>query len=268
MAKRKLTDEILELIEDLAFNGYSLDDIQEEADITRPLMEDAQVIEAIKEGRRRAVIRDAVKDDGDSAKDFVETSGMTIAEHKQIRDENLHIIELQLSKRKEKHKQNSRNRLYAAGVAGANIYLQTPEDDREHLSIQALSDDIADAAEALKKGDTTPLLEILIGNVKQLHLFNGIITQNLSKSTEMDKFSKMSNMQLKLMQEERKSIMAINEICNPKRTTFVKEISQHLHQNSEKKVTNENELQKQLEQSDEITDAVLFETKETENEKK
>ena len=39
------------------------------------------------------------------------------------------------------------------------------------------------------------------------------------------------------MQETRKSIMAINEITNPKRTTFIKEVNQdnYLHQNSEKK---------------------------------
>ncbi len=53
-------------------------------------------------------------------------------------------------------------------------------------------------------------------------------------------------MQLKVMQETRKSIMAINEITNPKRTTFIKEANQHnhLHQNSEKKDENRNELQK------------------------
>jgi hypothetical protein len=52
-------------------------------------------------------------------------------------------------------------------------------------------------------------------------------------------------MQIKVMQETRKSIMAINEITNPKRTTFIKEANQHnhLHQNSEKKDENENELE-------------------------
>ncbi len=51
-------------------------------------------------------------------------------------------------------------------------------------------------------------------------------------------------MQLKVIQETRKSIMAINEITNPKRTTFIKEANQHnhLHQNLEKKDQNKNEL--------------------------
>lgn len=58
--------------------------------------------------------------------------------------------------------------------------------------------------------------------------------------------------------------MAINEISNPKRTTFIKEANQHnhLHQNLEKKYENENELQKRLENIYEATDKVLFEEKE------
>jgi hypothetical protein len=69
-------------------------------------------------------------------------------------------------------------------------------------------------------------------------------------------------MQLKVMQETRKSIMAINEITNPKRTTFIKEANQHnhLHHNSEKKDEIKNE--KQIAHK-EATDAELFEEKET-----
>ncbi len=73
------------------------------------------------------------------------------------------------------------------------------------------------------------------------------------------------------MSEQRKSIMAINEITNPKRTTFAKEISQHnhLHQNSEKKDEKQNELQ-QLEEPgkcDNIPDVEILSLKEKPNEK-
>jgi hypothetical protein len=68
------------------------------------------------------------------------------------------------------------------------------------------------------------------------------------------------------MQETRKSIMAINEITNPKRTTFIKKAEQHnhLHQNSEKKDKNENELQKLEEpvKRDTISDAEILSLKE------
>jgi hypothetical protein len=266
MAKRKLTLQILQEIEELAADEYSLDDIQEEADIVRPLMEDAQVIEAIKEGRRKRIIEIVVGDDADTAKEFAESTGMTTTEFKQVHDENMAIIEPQLSKRKEKHKQNSANRLYAAGVAGANIWQQTPEDIKDQLSLQALVDGVADAAEALQEGNTTPLLEILIGNVQQLHLFNGIVAGNIvgDLGKQMDSFNKLSNIQLKVMQEQRKSIMAINEICNPKRTTFVKEISQHLHQNSEKLSEKKDETQTELLATPrEVTEAEVLTIKDT-----
>ena len=62
--------------------------------------------------------------------------------------------------------------------------------------------------------------------------------------------------------------MAINEITNPKRTTFVKEVSQHnhLHQNSEKKDEKQNELQ-QLEEPgkcDNISDVEILHLKDKE----
>ena len=61
--------------------------------------------------------------------------------------------------------------------------------------------------------------------------------------------------------------MAINEITNPKRTTFIKEANQHnhLHQNSEKKDESENE--KQIAHK-EVTDAEVCEVKEPVNENK
>ncbi len=46
------------------------------------------------------------------------------------------------------------------------------------------------------------------------------------------------NLQLKVMGVTRKTIMAVNEVINPKRTTFVKETNQHNHmyQNDKKEI--------------------------------
>lgn len=266
MAKRKLTPEILELIELCAEDSYTLDEIREEADITKPLMDNLQVQETIERGRSKKIIEIVVEDDGDAAKDFAERVGITPTEFKLIHEKNIEVIETKKAKINAHRKERSEARLYTAGVAGANIYLQTPELDRGQLSINSLADGIADAAKALNEGDTTPLLEILIGNIQQLHLFNGTITQNLLDSKSIDNFNKLSNMQLKVMQETRKSIMAINEIANPKRTTFIKEANQHnhLHQNSEKKDECQNELQK----LESFTDAEVTPVKEKHNENK
>ena len=266
MAKRKLTTEILELIELCAEDACTLDEIREEANITIPLMANLQVQEAIERGRTKKIIEIVIEDDGNAAKDFAESVGITPTEFKQIHEKNIEVIETKKDKIAAHKKERSEARLYTAGVAGANIYFQAPEAAREQLSINALADGITDAAKALKGGDTTPLLEILIGNIQQLHLFNGTIAQNLLDGKSIDNFNKLSNMQLKLMQEERKSIMAINEIINPKRTTFIKEANQHnhLHQNSEKKDENKNELQKpeRLEEIETFSEAEIIPLKE------
>ncbi len=60
--------------------------------------------------------------------------------------------------------------------------------------------------------------------------------------------------------------MAINEITNPKRTTFIKEANQHnhLHQNSEKKDENDKELKNEtkLIEHDEVTESKFLPSKE------
>ena len=102
----------------------------------------------------------------------------------------------------------------------------------------------------------TELLDLM-----QMELFNGQITGKISSNggKRFQTYEALSKMQMKILQESRKTVMCINEIVNPKRTTFVKNAEQHnyIHQNSEKKEESENEKQKhvQLEQSDEIPEA-------------
>ena len=145
-----------------------------------------------------------------------------------------------------------------------NIMSQNPNKDNP-ISEDVLGKDIEMIVIKTQEGDTRALLTVLTTNVLQLQLFNGTITQNImgDAGKQLDNFEKLSSMQIKVMQETRKSIMAINEIANPKRTTFIKEASQHnhLHQKVlEKKVENENELQKteQLEAPAVIEDAEII----------
>ncbi|GIU00544.1 hypothetical protein TSL6_10500 [Sulfurovum sp. TSL6] len=141
--------------------------------------------------------------------------------------------------------------------------------DMPPISQQVLHDDIVKIINEVQSGDSKALLTMLTTNIMQLQLFNGTVTRNLmgEAGKQLDNFTKLSNMQLKVMQETRKSIMAINEITNPKRTTFIKEANQHnhLHQNSEKKDENENE--KRIEYK-EVTEAEVYEAKETVHENK
>jgi hypothetical protein len=134
------------------------------------------------------------------------------------------------------------------------------------ISHDVLTEDIVKMVKKVQKGDTSDLITMLTTNILQLQLFNGVVTSNLmgDAGKKIDSFEILSNMQIKVMQETRKSIMAINEITNPKRTTFIKEVAQHnhLHSNSEKKVEIESELQKAITHTDTATDAEIFNVKE------
>lgn len=105
-----------------------------------------------------------------------------------------------------------------------------------------------------------------------MQLLNGNAAQNIVGvvGQTLNNFDKLSSLQIKVMQEVRKSIMSMNEVTNPKRTTFIKEANRHnhLHQNSENKYDNENELQKQLDKPDETIESVSSELKENFHEEK
>jgi hypothetical protein len=137
-----------------------------------------------------------------------------------------------------------------------NILEQNPQKDTG-VSQKVLVKDIDKIVKNAKNGDSTDLLTMLTTNILQLQLFNGTITNNImgEAGKQLTNFERLANMQIKVMQETRKSIMAINEITNPKRTTFIKEANQHnhLHQNSQEKVENKNELQKQLQEPSQST---------------
>jgi len=273
MAKRKLTPEILELIELYASDEYTLDEIREEADIVKPLMEDPQVLESIEKGRIKWFI-EIIATDGDidvflfHADKTLNEAGKMMEDHEKTIELRKNEIKTENQKIKKEKREYSGLMLSPSAVGGHNICCQVGEERAEKMGISALQDGLSSTVEKLKGGDSTALLEILMSNITQLHLFNGLVAQNLvgDLGKQLNNFEKLFSMQVKLMNEERKSILAINEIVNPKRTTFIKEANQHnhLHQNSEKKDENENELQK-LEQAKEavkFTEAEVVSTKE------
>jgi hypothetical protein len=279
MAKRKLTPEILELIEMCASEEYTFDEVREEADIIRPLMLDQKVIAAIERGRSKWFI-ELVSTDGDMDT-FIYYSNITYAEIEKMFELHKEAIKLRKAELKIEEQQRedekivkAKHRLSPLSVGESNIYLQEGEENRQNIDRQTLKEELELSAKRMQNGDTSLLIEILTYNIMQLHHFNGQDTGNLAGDLgkQLSTFEKLSNMQLKVMQETRKSIMAINEITNPKRTTFIKKAEQHnhLHQNSEKKDKNENELQKlgEAAKCDTISDTEILSSEEAQNEKK
>lgn len=262
MGKYKITDEMLENIEYYAEDEYSLDDMFDELNISKTLMKDEQIREAFERGLEKNYLIYAV--DGMSDKD--------IADEFEITAEQCLLWSVKHSEKikeaKQKIKDDKRHAtkqfsdpLYSGMV---NVIKQNGNSDIV-ISQKVLGDDIQAIVKKVKSGNADDLITMLTTNILQLQLFNGTVTQNLmgDAGKQLDNFEKLSSMQIKVMQETRKSIMAINEITNPKRTTFIKEANQHNHlhqENSQKKLQNENELQKvkQLEVPAVVTDAEII----------
>lgn len=262
MGKYKITDEMLQDIEAYAEDEYSLEDMFDELNISKTLMKNEKIQEAFERGLEKNYLVYAA--DGMSDKDIVDEFEITAeqcllwgAKHSEAIKEAKQKIE-----RDKSHatKQFS-DPLYSGMV---NIIKQNGNSDTI-ISQKVLGDDIQAIVKKVKNGNADDLITMLTTNILQLQLFNGTVTQNLmgDAGKQLDSFEKLSSMQIKVMQETRKSIMAINEITNPKRTTFIKEANQHNHlhqENSQKKLENENELQKteQLEVPAVVTDAEII----------
>ena len=265
MAKNKLTDEMLQSIELYAEDQYTLEDLFNELNISKKLMKDERVLQVFEKGLIKLYI--SMTSSGMSDVDIVDDFEININQctlwHEKYSDE------IKQAKQKIADDKKLATRQFSDPLISGLVNIMTQNGtSAEAISQKVLHDDIEKIIEKTKAGDTETLITILTTNIMQLQLFNGRVAGNLMGEVgkQLNNFEKLSNMQLKVMQETRKSIMAINEITNPKRTTFIKEANQHnhLHQNSEKNDENENELQKtkQIEESKTITEAEIIPIKE------
>ncbi len=265
MGKYKITDELLQDIEDYAEDQYTLEDMFDELNISRTLMQDKLVIQTFEKGLVKLYI--AMASNGISDADIIDDFEINIDQCNLWHEQYSDVIKKGVQKKEDDEKQATRQFSSPMHSGMINILEQNGK-DRPPVSQQVLYEDIKEMVDEIQSGDMKPLLTMLTTNIIQLQLFNGTVTSNLMGKTgkKLDNFNKLSNMQLKVMQETRKSIMAINEITNPKRTTFIKEANQHnhLHHNSEKKSENENELKSEakLIEHDEVTEAEIMPTKE------
>ncbi len=264
MAKRKLTPEILQDIEDYAEDQYTLEDMFDELNISRTLIQDELVIQAFEKGLIKLYI--SMASSGISDADIMDDFEINIEQCYLWREQYGDEIKKGVQKNEDDEKLATRQFSNPLMSGMVNILEQNGKDMPPN-SQDILHDDIKEMVEKMQSGDTAAQITILTTNIMQLQLFNSRVTHNLmgDAGKQLDNFKMLSGMQLKVMQETRKSIMAINEITNPKRTTFIKEANQHnhLHQNSEKKDENENELQKpeQLKEPESFTEAEVINIK-------
>ena len=129
MAKRKLTPKILETIELCASDEYTLEEIREEADIVRPLMQDKQVLDAIEQGRAKWLIEIIASDgDLDSFLHYSEKSFNEVGEMMEIHAKAISLRKSELEAEKQKVEQKkldaTEHLLDASSIGAINIYCQ------------------------------------------------------------------------------------------------------------------------------------------------
>lgn len=254
---------MLQEIEAYAEDQYSIEDMFDELNLSKKLKQDERVIQAYERGLMKLFVLSASS--GMDDKEIMDEFDITAVQCKTWRDQ--FSTEIQQAKDKmEEDKKLATKQFSSPLMSGMRNILNQNFKESAPISQNVLAEDIGKMVKKVQKGDTSDLITMLTTNILQLQLFNGVVTSNLmgDAGKKIDSFEILSKMQIKVMQETRKSIMAINEITNPKRTTFIKEVAQHnhLHSNSEKKEEDENELQKVITHTETATDAEILNVKE------
>ena len=259
MSISTITHEMLLTIENYAKDEYTLTELSDELNISMELLNDKQILQAFEKGLIQLYISKSSSglSDEEIISDLEINAEQCTLWHKKYSTEVAkQRDEIRIE---QEHTTKQFSDLTYSGLI--NVMLQNADDHERDYSQAKLGEDLNAIVKKMQAGDNTDLLTVLATNLMQMELFNGQITGKISSNggKRFQTYEALSKMQMKILQESRKTVMCINEIVNPKRTTFVKNAEQHnyIHQNSEKKEESENEKQKhvQLEQSDEIPEA-------------
>ncbi len=244
-----------ETITNYGEDEYTLRETLEELELPMDLMKDDEVIKAFEKGKITPFIDIMAR--GEDMETFSEIHGIALEKCEAWK--TAYKEEIQAAKDAiEKESKSAANHIsYPLTMGILGILYQSDPQKRDIADHQTIADNIQRIVKDLKAGDTTSLLTALTSQFLQLQNLNSMIAMNITGKAgkDLDNFQSLSSLNLKVNGEIRKTAMALNEIVNPKRTTFVKEATQNnFIQNSEKKVENENE--KQIAAPDEVIEEV------------
>lgn len=122
------------------------------------------------------------------------------------------------------------------------------------LDADTVHDAFGEMRDKITNGDRTYLYNAILSQLGQMQQMSIKVNNNLASQTKVDTVMKYANIQLKLMAEQRRTIQVLDDLMNPKKTTFVKEVSQHNHF-SEKKSEIENKISQGEIDADQYTEA-------------
>jgi len=228
----EITDELLMNIKDLIPKKDTLKDIIKVLELPMSFINNKKIIEAYEVGVKTLFI---------TLKTFG-YSNETIAKHRYpINKTQCELWEVQYENEIEKiiykHAKDKHN-LLSLVSEGVQRQLNSKSD-------KAVKENINEVVEKLQKGSIDDILHVLVGNTFQLQASSNEVSKLLTKNkTELVQIEALTKLQVQLVNATRKNIVTINDICNPKKATFIKEANQYNNlQLEEKNSKNKNELQ-------------------------
>ena len=124
----------------------------------------------------------------------------------------------------------------------------------QKMSNKPISEAFEEMKAKIMGGDKNYLYDCILSQMGQMQQMSLKLNTYMAQTNKVDIIMKYSNMQMKLMAEQRRTIQSLDDLMNPKRTTFVKEVSQHNHF-SEKKEDKPNELSQGKQDADKYIEA-------------
>ena len=227
-------------LSDYGVEGLSLEDALEEMGLPDTLTTDDEVIKAHESGLVHYYITQKI--DGALDTEIIEETSITQEQCEEwgiLHDRTISLARLQVTTEQRDKAQDKTNPLHA----GINNITAQDGSLQNNVMERATANEITAMVKKMQSGDTTDMLTILATQAVQLQMLNNKITQTASNTNRFDIMQKFQNLQLKTINETRKTVMAMNEICNPKRTTFIKTATQN---NLSLENSNKNDIKNEL----------------------
>lgn len=224
---------------------YTIEEMAKELNIDSSTFKDERVINAIEYGRVRLVST------YDNYCEAIKELGITEEDYKSLRLKAQPLID----------EINEEQRIRSEfAIAPAKTYINDFV-RRKYIyetDVQEVYKKVESIKDATKKGDFDFLIETLISNTILMQTRITNLNQNITREDVSAEFAnKQTSIQIKMLEEIRKTTLTIQQLVEPKKTVFIKgdAINQQNNQiNFQKKQELENELSQK-----EINDAKLLE---------
>lgn len=243
--KKKITSDLLLDIENYMEDQYTIEEMVKELKIDSSILKDERVINAIEYGRVRLVTS------YDKYCESIEELGITENEYKSLRVKARPLID------EIEDKKVSRVE-YAVNPSKACVNDFISRNVIQDTDGKLLYKEMKNIMKEVSTGKYNYLIETLMSNIILMQTRVTNLNQNITRSDVSSEFiEKQTSIQIKMMEEIRKTTLTIQQLVEPKKTVFVKgdSINQQNNQiNFQKNLEIENE-----QSYEEIEDAKLLE---------